>query len=119
MEITLRFDKRNFVDCCVLGKRRFQGLAWKQLLDRVILSGWTADYPIQTASWGEKSGNKKPAEYSAGSILNRSFCLLMINLIHMLDQHQNLVAVTPFVVIPRNQFDKMVVEHDAGLFIKN
>ena len=34
---------------------------------------------------------------------------------HVADEIQQLVAVTPLVVVPGNQLHKVIVQHDAGL----
>ncbi len=34
--------------------------------------------------------------------------LLIVHFIHMLDQHKDFIAVTPFIIIPGNQFNKFI-----------
>ena len=45
--------------------------------------------------------------------------LLVVHSVHVGDEIQNLVGVAPFVVVPRNELDKVVVQHNAGRFIKD
>ncbi len=45
--------------------------------------------------------------------------LLMVHLIHMLDQSKNLVGITPFIVIPCNNLDEGIRQGDTGLGIKD
>jgi hypothetical protein len=38
---------------------------------------------------------------------------------HVGDQVDNTLGVSPFVIVPRNEFDKVVVERDTGLGVED
>ena len=53
----------------------------------------------------------------------RRICLIVNGLVvllsHVADQFEHFVGVAPFVVVPRNELDKVFVEHDAGVGIED
>jgi len=42
-----------------------------------------------------------------------------INLRHVAEEIQDTTAVTPLVVVPRNELDKVLVQADAGLGVED
>ena len=45
--------------------------------------------------------------------------LLVVYLIHMVDEFQHLAGIAPLVIIPGHQLYKPGIEHDTGLLIKD
>ena len=45
--------------------------------------------------------------------------LLVVDFCHVSDEHQNLVAVAPLIVIPGNELDELVGQSDTGLRVKD
>ena len=43
----------------------------------------------------------------------------MINACHMLDEINELIGITPLVIIPCYQLYEVIIEHDAGIRIKD
>ena len=45
--------------------------------------------------------------------------LLVVNLSHVLDEHQQFVGVAPLVVVPGNNLDEGVGQRDASLLVED
>lgn len=68
---------------------------------------------------------KKSAALTADTVraalafMNLWGTLLVVYLIHMVDEFQHLAGIAPLVIIPGHQLYKPGIEHDTGLLIKD